>query len=455
MVERITGPLRRILPKRIIQPVIIEIVPGRLWDLIEELRPYSFEPVRGLLDRLSPAEIPYFFPRFLEIPRFRMLSAVLPREVIEDYAEDSRVVRIYPDRFIFALGYSSSYPTVPSDGVFVAERRIREKKRITFTSTFWTKKLIGADKANAKGYVGKGVRVAVLDTGSSALHEALRGKIEYPTGSAFPFPTFDANGHGSWCAACIGGRRVVDDILSRLSGKTVVCEGVAPEATIIPIKCLDYVVGMGSDSSIIKSIEYALASGAEILSMSLGGDSKEKSEEEDPYYNVFREIKTENVIPVVAAGNEGPGENTIGTPGCITDVLTVGAYDPITGEIASYSSRGPTNWGSVKPDCVAPGGGYPENAIDGPIVNLLDMTGDSIENRFSPIQGTSMATPAVAGLVALMLQLYRTIGRTLTLDEIKRMLSELGHPKTNDDGWGLISWDMIESWVETEYGIRI
>jgi len=449
--ERLTGILSRILPQRIVQPVIIRAVPGRLREIAEELLPYSFEVARRLVDRFFPVELPFFFPRFLEIPRFNMLAAVLPREVIEDYAEDSRVARIYPDRLMFAL----QYPTVPPEGIFVAERRIREKKKITFTSTFWTKKLIGADKANEKGYTGKGVKVAVLDTGSSALHEALRGRLEYPVGSAYPLPTMDMNGHGTWCASCIGGRRVIDDVLSRMSGKTVTCEGVAPEATVVPIKVLDFVVGMGSDSSIIKGVEQALNHGVDVLSMSLGGESKEEEEEEDPYFEVFKEVKRINVIPVVAAGNSGPDENTVGTPGCITDVLTVGAYDPITGEIAKYSSRGPTNWGSVKPDCIAPGGGYPENAIDGPIVNMLDMAGDSVENRFSPIQGTSMATPHVAGLIALMFQLYGSIGRTLTLDEIKRMLEQLGHDKTNEDGWGLISWDMVERWVETEYGVRV
>jgi hypothetical protein len=96
------------------------------------------------------------------------------------------------------------------------------------------------------------------------------------------------------------------------------------------------------------------------------------------------------VIPVVAAGNEGPRPGTVGTPGALTAVLTVGALDPIGGGVARYSSRGPTPWGSVKPDVVAPGGGYPDRGIDSAITGLLDRAGDGIPSRYSPIQGTCM-----------------------------------------------------------------
>jgi subtilisin family serine protease len=575
----LTPVLEKRLPSRIVHPVIIETLPGKLYDIMHEIRPYSFEIVRTLLDRITPPEVPFFFPRFMDIPRFNMLACILPREVIEDYAVDDRVVKIYPDDVVYAF----QYPTVPLEGVYVTERRIREKKKVTFTSTYWTKKLIGCDVANEKGFMGKGVKVAVLDTGSSAVHEMLRGRIQYPIHSPYPLPTVDTNGHGSWCSACVGGRRAVDEVLSRLSGRTVLCEGMAPESTIIPIKVLDFVVGMGSNSSIIKGVEIALEMGVDVLSLSLGGKEEANKEEDDPHFKVFEEAKRQGVIPCVAAGNDGPDENTVGSPASLSNVLSVGAYDPITGEIAKYSSRGPTNWGSIKPDVVTPGGGYPQNGIDNAIVNMLDMAGDGTENRFSPIQGTclpsdidlggvtmkeislgdtikafnnnaiindvvlakwyqgenityeieledgrtiratpehkilvrrnneliwvevkdlkkgdevvvensklvkvkkvqkyakekvydittlthnflansivvhnSMATPHCAGLVALMRECHkRVLGKILELDEIIRMMASLGHPKTNTDGYGLISWSIYERWLETEYSVRL
>jgi len=68
----------------------------------------------------------------------------------------------------------------------------------------------------------------------------------------------------------------------------------------------------------------------------------------------------------------------------------------------------------------------------------------------------SMATPHVAGLITLAKQLYRDVlHKNLTVDEVKRMMEALGHVKTNDDGWGFISWSLFERWLSTEYGVEI
>jgi hypothetical protein len=435
------------LQSNIIAPVILEVEPPYFADVLAEVKQYAFEVPRTLL-RVVEREFPLFPTQVLEIPLFSMVAGVLPREVIFDFAEDFRVRRIYPDQIKFAL----QYPTVPPEGVY----RIRRKGRDWyFTSTYWTKKIIGADVANQKGFTGRGVKVAVLDTGASYVHEQLRGKVEGY--SAYPGHTpVDANGHGTWCAACIAGKRGVDEVLTRLSGKQVVCEGMAPGASLLTVKVLDYVVGAGSDSAIIKGLEIALTHGAKVVSMSLGGAEKAEREEDDPYYSVFNRVVEAGVIPVVAAGNEGPKPETVGTPGALTAVLTVGALDPIGGGVARYSSRGPTPWGSVKPDVVAPGGGYPDRGIDSAITGLLDRAGDGIPSRYSPIQGTSMATPHTSGLLACAAQMYRDVlGRELTVEEVKRMMEQLGHPKTNDDGWGLITWQLFEQWVETQYGVKV
>jgi len=136
--------------------------------------------------------------------------------------------------------------------------------------------------------------------------------------------TYLANGiisHNTWCAACIGGRRTVDDVLSRLVGREVVCEGMAPESQLITVKVLDFIVGSGSDSSIIKGIEWALEEGAKVISMSLGGTVKGDNPEEDPFYPVMKKAVEQGIIPVIAAGNEGPEPGTIGTPGWLDEVL--------------------------------------------------------------------------------------------------------------------------------------
>jgi len=432
------------IQSKIVSPVILEVHPAHFGEILAELREYALD--LGILDLVSSREIP-LFSHVLPIPMFNMIGVVLPREVIFDYAEDFRIVRIYPDEIRYAL----QYPVVPREGIFTLKR---DKKTITFTSTKWTKKLVGCDVANKKGFTGRYVKVAVLDTGTSFTHEQLRGKIE--AYSATRTGPQDLNGHGTWCASCIAGRRGVDDVIYRLTKQYVEMEGMAPDADLITIKVLDYIIGAGNDSTIIKGVEMAVSAGAKVISMSLGGREEAHREEDDPYYKVFNDVVARGVIPVIAAGNEGPKPQTVGTPGALSSVLTVGATDPISGEIAPYSSRGPTPWGSIKPDVVAPGGGYPDHGIHSAIVGMLDSAGDKLKNRYSPIQGTSMATPHVAGLVTCVVQMYRDVlGAELTVEEIKKMMEALGHPKTNDDGWGFIDWFKFETWVSTQYGVKI
>ena len=67
-----------------------------------------------------------------------------------------------------------------------------------------------------------------------------------------------------------------------------------------------------------------------------------------------------------------------------------------------------------------------------------------------------MATPIVAGLVTLMRQAHKKLlGKVLTVDEVKQMLSTFGHEKSNVDGWGAITWDMYEQWLSTQYGVSL
>ena len=291
--------------------------------------------------------------------------------------------------------------------------------------------------------------IKVHNTGCARYHESINRAIFDTVMSS---QRVDDNGHGSWCTACVGGIRTRDDMLSSMLHRDIWTEGMAPRCDLISIKALGYVIGTGLTSQIIEAIDRAVSYyHADVISMSLGGPVQANKPEDDPYYVVFDDLIKSNVIPVVAAGNEGPEPGTVSSPGALPQVLTVGAYDPISGEIAKFSSRGPTPWNDVKPDCVAPGVN-----IHAPCVNLLDFTGDNLPQRYSILSGTSMATPHISGLVALMRQAHHAIvGKTLTVEEIKKILQAFGHEKTNDDGWGMLTWEMYEMWIETEYNIEI
>jgi subtilisin family serine protease len=438
----LTRRAEAVVGSRIAAPVIIRAAPRRLREVVEQIRPFTGEFMEEVLPRIvAPAITPFTAYPLRAIPRFNLVAAYLPREVVFALADGPYVERIYHDQVMYAF----QYPTVPPEGVYKAPHRLT--KEIAFTSTDWTRRLMGADRANAKGFLGRGVLAAITDTGASRVHEQIR-RVRFETTMA---QHRDENGHGTHVTSTVGGVRARDDYLSQRAGAPVYCEGMAPECDLMAIKCLGYFVGMGSTSNIIEALDMAAEHGAEVINLSLGGDSETKAAEEDPYFDVFDQLVGGGAIPVVAAGNSGPDEGTVGSPGCLPNVLTVGSYDPIKGEVAEYSSRGPTNWGDVKPDCMAPG-----SNVDSGIVGVLDVSGDGFPSRYSPISGTSMATPHVTGLVVLMRESMRKhLGRMLTLGEVKEMLQELGGAKNNTDGWGTITWRMWEEWMDTRYGVKL
>jgi subtilisin family serine protease len=436
--------------ERIVSSYIVLARPGMFEELVETAR--SFEPTEFITRKMIlPEFVREVFPfgslglGLRAFPRFRMIAGIFPREVVEDMAEWRCVERVFSDE----LMWIQQFPTVPPEGVYELKRRIR--KGLTFTTTYWTKKLVGADVANSKGFRGRGITVAVIDSGARRTHEQIRGRVRCE--STLKGQYIDDNGHGTWCMTCIGGRSSVDERMTRMVGKEVICEGMAPECDLISIKALGYVVGFGPTSAIVEAVHVALDLGADVISMSLGGPLQGSRPEDDPQFYVFEEVVKAGVIPVVAAGNEGPSEGTVCSPGVLPNTLGVGAYDPMTGEVAPFSSRGPTPWGDTGVDCVAPG----VNIHSG-CVAVCDFAGDHIESRYSPLSGTSMATPHASGLVALMREaiarrapwmkwdFYRTI------DMLKKTATE---PKSNDYGWGPITWQRFEEYCETELGIRI
>jgi len=440
VIDKLTNTVKRLAYRMPAVPIIIEPKTGKFDTIVGVVRGYLSEGRFGQL----VSQITDMFPLLRTIPTFEYVATVLPREWVFDLADAAEVKRIYPNRLKYAL----QYPTVPPEAIFQTEHGAF-KELVPFTSTYYTKRLIGADKAHQKGFFGSGVRVAVCDTGVDRRHPA----TSHMALDSVMAQVRDENGHGEWCCACVGGKYAEDSVLSRKVGRKIPTEGVAPRASVVGIKCLGYLIGTGSDDAVLKAIELAVHRyRVDIVSMSLGGPVEESKQEEDPYYKVIKELTQYGVIFSVAAGNEGPAEKTISTPGWLEDVLTVGAYDPITGKLADFSSRGPTADGRTKPDCVAPGVN-----IHAPCTGLLDRAGDNTAlNNYSPLSGTSMSTPHVSGLLALMREAHsKTIGRVLTTDEVKKMLEALGHEKTNEDGWGIITWDMYEEWMETQYGVRL
>ncbi|MBI4361720.1 MAG: S8 family serine peptidase [Euryarchaeota archaeon] len=253
-----------------------------------------------------------------------------------------------------------------------------------------------------RNLTGRGVAVAILDTGVDYTHpdlgnctrEVFRngtcakvvGGYDLVNSDGDPM---DDHGHGTHVAATAAG----DGLL----------RGVAPGATLRAYKVLNQ-YGSGSWSQVIAGIERAVdpdqdgdsSDRADIISMSLGG----RGNADDPVSRAVDRAVEAGVIVTVAAGNSGPRPSTIQSPGTARLAITVGASDD-RDNIAWFSSRGPTGLGLVKPDLVAPG-----VAICAAEWASAWADRRCLDNRHVELQGTSMATPHVAGAAALLKQLH-------------------------------------------------
>lgn len=243
---------------------------------------------------------------------------------------------------------------------------------------------IGAPVAWEAGIDGKGVKVAVLDTGVDATHPDLVGKISGQRNFTAEASAYDGHGHGTHVAATVAGTGAGSDGLRA---------GVAPGADLIVGKVLNN-AGGGYESEIIAGMEWAAEAGAEVVNMSLGGEPTDGT---DPMSLAVDELSAAfDTLFVIAAGNNGPGASTVASPGAANTALTVGAVDRDE-SLAKFSSRGPRVGDlAVKPDITAPGVGIVAARSGGTSM------GDAVDTLYTSASGTSMAAPHVSGAAALL-----------------------------------------------------
>lgn len=274
---------------------------------------------------------------------------------------------------------------------------------------------IGAPEAWEAGYDGAGVEVAVLDSGWDPDHPDLQEVVSEArnfTQEQDPEGVhgLDRNGHGTHVAATVSGSGAAS------GGER---KGVAPEADLMIGKVLDQ-SGSGWSDEIIAGMEWAATSGADVVNMSLG--TTNASDGTDPFSQAVNALtESTGALFVVAAGNSGPDESTIGAPGAADLALTVGAVDG-QDQAAEFSSRGPRlGDGAIKPEVVAPGVGIVAARAAGTSL------GNLVDDHYTALDGTSMASPHVAGAAAILAQQHpdwdaaelkdRLVSTSLKLDE--------------------------------------
>ncbi len=259
---------------------------------------------------------------------------------------------------------------------------------------------------------GQGVRVAVLDTGLDANHPDLDGAVDDArdfTRSSHGFA--DSQGHGT---------HVSGTIAARQNDRGVV--GVAPQCRLLVAKVLGD-DGSGTSEQVARGIEWAAASGADILSLSLGSPDASPS----IAAAIDRAVAAGRFV-ICAAGNDGR-DDAVNYPARWNSTIAVGAVDR-QGSLARFSSRGP------QVDVCAPG---------------TDVLSTFPAGRYAKLSGTSMATPFVTGVVALMLAKHRQSGGATPIrdtrdlrEHLRRTTTDAG-PVGHDPsfGFGLINPDAL------------
>jgi subtilisin family serine protease len=251
------------------------------------------------------------------------------------------------------------------------------------TTTTWGIKRLKADLLWQAGFTGKGSLVGHLDTGVDGTHPALSGAIgsfaEFDmAGNQVPGakPT-DSGEHGTHTAGTIVGR-----------AGTKGAFGMAPDAKLAGAMVIE---GGQVIDRILGGMDWVVGEGVRVMSMSLGLRGFTPA-----FQTVIDALRAANVLPVIAVGNEGP--NTSRSPGNYANVLSVGAMDA-NDKVADFSGSQQFNRpvDPLTPDLVGPG-----------VAVLSSVPG----GRFMEMDGSSMATPHIAGLAALLLQARPTATAT-------------------------------------------
>ena len=289
------------------------------------------------------------------------------------------------------------------------------------------KRTIHCKDAYAVGLTGKGVGVAVLDTGISPhkdFDDRIIGFADMVGRRSVPY---DDCGHGSHICGIIGGSGCVSD------GRY---QGMAPGCNLVAVKVLDQ-KGGGYASDMLEGIAWVLEHkeklGIRIVNISVGSHGRKAVSENSMLVRGVNRAWDAGLGVGVAAGNNGPGPMSISTPGISRKVITVGCSDDpkevMVGKnrMVDYSGRGPTAACICKPDVVAPG-------------SRVVSCGQA--NRYAIKSGTSMSTPIVSGAIALLLEKYPNMTNLEVKLKLMNSCRNLGLPK-NQQGWGLLDVEQL------------
>lgn len=408
--------------------------------VVNELKRFSEEAQRGFLETLaSPAKS----GEIAEVRPLWIANAINCFATAEAIEEISR----HPD--ILTIGYDRTEKAL-FDGETATPAK--NSKELAYNIT-----QVNADAVWELGYTGEGIIVAVIDTGVNYNHNDLAGNMwEHPDYPHHGYDFYnrdddpmDDHSHGTHCAGTVAGQ-----------GASGTQTGMAPSAKIMAIKIMS-AEGGGSAGVMCEGIEFAVDNGAHVLSMSFGMAGGGTTSERILFRNTMINTLEAGIVASVGAGNEReylnnqlPVPYNVRLPGnCpppwlhpdqvlqggTTAVVCVGATD-INDELAYFSSEGPVTWQSIS--------GFNDYALD-PEMGLIrpDVCAPGVDIKsllfnnntgYTYMSGTSMATPGVAGVMALMLSKNPNLSPAEINEILEATAKPLSESKNNMFGSGRI-----------------
>lgn len=283
------------------------------------------------------------------------------------------------------------------------------------------KQIVHAKEVYKNGYTGKGVRIALLDTGAF-LHENITEQIvffkDYIRSQE---KCYDDNGHGTHIAGILCGNCLNSE--NKVSG-------MAPNAELLVFKILDS-SGNGSTHKVLEALDWILKNhkkwNIKLLNFSMGYRQNANPLLQKKLIEKLEQLWDAGVTVITAAGNNGPEENSITVPGVSRKVITVGSSDDFLSEKGGFGGRGPTSCCIMKPEVLAPGND---------ILSLSNKQG-----RYERKSGTSMSAPIVCGALALALEKNPALKpvelKLLLYDSVDRI------NRKNVNVWGILNVDNL------------
>ena len=393
-------------------PAVTATTPAAAADKVDAAIPRTAAPT-SVIVRSSPGRV--FAARdavtdaggeiVAVLPIIDGFEASLPGTAVETVAESAAVVSISAN--VSALFEEYSYDDTTTASSFA---------RTSGATTGW-----------ARGALGQGIGVAVLDTGVSPQND-FSGRLVHGPDLSGEGTIIDNYGHGTVMAGIVGGSGA--DSNGRVGGAYT---GVAPLSTIVAVKTAGR-NGAVDVSTMLQAMHWVAAYkdqfNIRVLNLSWGTKSTQ-SPTVDPLNYAVQRLWNSGIVVVVAAGNSGPQSGTVTKPGDDPMVITVGAFDDKANleagddSMSPWSSRGPTPTGLRKPDILAPGRSLIAPRSFGSHVEV-DNPKALIAPSYIKGSGTSQAAAVVSGLVAQML----SARPSLTPNQVKALLRGTSTPIT-------------------------